>query len=217
MENSTTRIALAVAAGALLTGSVMVSAGTSYAASGSTWDKVAQCESGGNWHTNTGNGYYGGLQFTAGTWHANGGHGSAASASRSEQIRVAENVLKSQGPGAWPVCGPRAGLSRSAAAATHHKPHKHHRPKLSGETALPVTPGNPAADLPVMPAIPGQVDDTPPFDGTRYTVVEGDTLSGIAERLNVAGGWETLYQLNQDIIADPDLIYPGQEILIPKA
>ena len=71
------------------------------------WDAIAQCESGGNWAINTGNGYFGGLQFTPGTWHANGGSGSAARASREEQIRVAENVLHSQGIGAWPVCGRR--------------------------------------------------------------------------------------------------------------
>jgi hypothetical protein len=71
------------------------------------WDAIAQCESGGNWAINTGNGYQGGLQFTSGTWHANGGSGSANGASREEQIRVAENVLHSQGIGAWPLCGRR--------------------------------------------------------------------------------------------------------------
>ena len=71
------------------------------------WDAIAQCESGGNWAINTGNGFSGGLQFTSSTWHANGGSGSAANASREEQIRVAENVLHSQGIGAWPVCGRR--------------------------------------------------------------------------------------------------------------
>lgn len=71
------------------------------------WDAIAQCESGGNWAISTGNGYSGGLQFTSSTWHANGGSGSAAGASREEQIRVAENVLHSQGIGAWPVCGRR--------------------------------------------------------------------------------------------------------------
>ncbi|BBZ51828.1 transglycosylase family protein [Mycobacterium heidelbergense] len=71
------------------------------------WDAIAQCESGGNWGINTGNGYSGGLQFTSSTWHANGGSGSPASASREEQIRVAENVLHTQGIGAWPVCGRR--------------------------------------------------------------------------------------------------------------
>lgn len=71
------------------------------------WDAVAQCESGGNWAINTGNGYYGGLQFTLGTWRSNGGSGMPHQASRAEQIRVAENVLRTQGIGAWPVCGKR--------------------------------------------------------------------------------------------------------------
>jgi resuscitation-promoting factor RpfE len=71
------------------------------------WDAIAQCESGGNWSINTGNGFSGGLQFTPSTWRANGGSGSAQGASREEQIRVAENVLHSQGIGAWPVCGRR--------------------------------------------------------------------------------------------------------------
>ncbi|BCP31156.1 transglycosylase family protein [Mycobacterium intracellulare] len=71
------------------------------------WDAIAQCESGGNWSISTGNGYAGGLQFTPSTWRANGGSGSPSGASREEQIRVAENVLHSQGIGAWPVCGRR--------------------------------------------------------------------------------------------------------------
>lgn len=71
------------------------------------WDAIAQCESGGNWGISTGNGFSGGLQFTSSTWHANGGSGSPSGASREEQIRVAENVLRTQGIGAWPVCGRR--------------------------------------------------------------------------------------------------------------
>lgn len=71
------------------------------------WDAIAQCESGGNWGISTGNGFSGGLQFTPSTWRANGGSGSPANASREEQIRVAENVLHTQGIGAWPVCGRR--------------------------------------------------------------------------------------------------------------
>jgi hypothetical protein len=70
------------------------------------WDAIAQCESGGNWAINTGNGHYGGLQFKPATWSSNGGVGSPAGASRSEQIRVAENVLRTQGLKAWPKCGP---------------------------------------------------------------------------------------------------------------
>lgn len=74
-------------------------------ASANNWDAVAQCESGGDWSINTGNGFYGGLQFTQSTWEAYGGSGQAHNASKAEQIRVAENVLAGQGPGAWPVCG----------------------------------------------------------------------------------------------------------------
>lgn len=97
------------------TGIALVAAeGTASAASVSTWDKVAACESGGNWSINTGNGYFGGLQFTSSTWGAYGGHSYAAQANhatKKQQILIAEKVLKGQGPGAWPVCGPRAGLS----------------------------------------------------------------------------------------------------------
>ncbi len=71
------------------------------------WDAIAQCESGGKWNINTGNGHYGGLQFKQATWTANGGVGNPATASRAEQIRVAENVLRTQGIKAWPKCGPR--------------------------------------------------------------------------------------------------------------
>lgn len=71
------------------------------------WDAIAQCESGGNWSSNTGNGHYGGLQFKPATWAANGGIGSPAGASREQQIQVAERVLATQGLGAWPTCGPQ--------------------------------------------------------------------------------------------------------------
>ena len=81
------------------------------------WDAMAQCESGGNWSANTGNGYYGGLQFTPATWAANGGVGSPAAASRAEQIRVAHNVLQTQGLGAWPVCGGPMGLAAGTCRA----------------------------------------------------------------------------------------------------
>ncbi|MFJ5552563.1 transglycosylase family protein [Streptomyces sp. NPDC093225] len=83
------------------------------AASVSTWDKVAACESGGNWSINTGNGYYGGLQFSASTWTSFGGGAYASRAdlaTKKQQILIAEKVLAVQGQGAWPSCGPRAGL-----------------------------------------------------------------------------------------------------------
>ena len=97
---------LAVFAGALAVAPMALGIGTANADS-VNWDAVAACESGGNWGINTGNGYYGGLQFNMGTWQSNGGSGSPHAASRDEQIRVAENVLHTQGIGAWPVCGQR--------------------------------------------------------------------------------------------------------------
>ena len=107
MKNIRTTFGLAASAGALALAPMALATGTANADPGVNWDAVAACESSGNWATNTGNGYYGGLQFTLGTWRANGGGGSPHNASRSEQIRVANNVLRSQGIGAWPVCGRR--------------------------------------------------------------------------------------------------------------
>jgi uncharacterized protein YabE (DUF348 family) len=79
-------------------------------ASGSVWDQIAQCESGGNWHINTGNGFYGGLQFTLSTWHAYGGSGMPNENSREAQIAVAKRVQAAQGWGAWPACTSKLGL-----------------------------------------------------------------------------------------------------------
>ncbi|WP_305068053.1 transglycosylase family protein [Kitasatospora sp. A2-31] len=112
-------IAVAGVAGVGLAMPLLTATGAS-AAPVSTWDAVAQCESGGNWSINTGNGFYGGLQFTSSTWKAYGGTAyapQANQASKGQQIAVAEKVLASQGPGAWPVCSKRAGLSKGGAAA----------------------------------------------------------------------------------------------------
>ncbi len=93
---------VSVAGGGLITD-------TAAAAPEVNWDAIAQCESSGNWAINTGNGYYGGLQFTLSTWRANGGVGNPADATREQQITVAERVLATQGIGAWPVCRKHAG------------------------------------------------------------------------------------------------------------
>ncbi len=108
-RNAVTKGLMAAAiSGALALIPMALSTGTANADS-VNWDAVAQCESGGNWSTNTGNGAYGGLQFKQATWSANGGVGNPATASRAEQVRVAENVLRTQGIGAWPTCGANAG------------------------------------------------------------------------------------------------------------
>ena len=86
------------------------------ATSSSVWDSLAQCESSGNWGINNGNGYAGGLQFSPSTWAAYGGTGSAASASREQQIAVAERVQAGQGWGAWPSCAAKLGLTGGAVA-----------------------------------------------------------------------------------------------------
>lgn len=83
----------------------------SHVSSGSVWDRIAACESGGNWAINTGNGFYGGLQFTLSSWRAAGGSGMPNQASRDEQIARAQKLQAMQGWGAWPVCSIKAGMS----------------------------------------------------------------------------------------------------------
>ena len=116
LNNRKTRISTLAVTGAAA--AAAVSFGTAGEAKAETvWDRVAQCESGGNWSINTGNGYYGGLQFSQQTWSGFGGSGSPANASKAEQIRVAQRTLAVQGPGAWPVCSVLAGLTRANGGA----------------------------------------------------------------------------------------------------
>ena len=164
------------------------------------WDAIAECESGGNWSIDTGNGYSGGLQFKQSTWEANGGSGNPANASREEQIRVAENVLDSQGIGAWPVCGARAGASGGGGAqqqqsAPEAEPQNNER-----------TQEAPAQSAPAAPVL---VASNPKGD---YTVVAGDSLSKIATAQKVPGGWQAVYEKNKQFIGDPNLIVPGQKL-----
>ncbi|AWB83614.1 resuscitation-promoting factor Rpf1 domain-containing protein [Corynebacterium liangguodongii] len=99
------------AAAAALSG---IAAPAAQAAPDSDWDRLAQCEAGGNWQINTGNGYHGGLQFSPSTWRAYGGEQFAPyayQATREEQIIVAERTLAAQGWGAWPACSASLGLN----------------------------------------------------------------------------------------------------------
>jgi hypothetical protein len=125
--------AFAVAA---MTMSTVLASGTAHADS-MNWDAVAQCESGGNWAANTGNGHYGGLQFKPATWSSNGGVGSPVAASREEQIRVAENVLASQGAKAWPKCGALGGTPPLWTASTARVPAQ--APVATGCQVMPTT------------------------------------------------------------------------------
>ncbi|WP_168582321.1 transglycosylase family protein [Gephyromycinifex aptenodytis] len=106
----------AILGGATIIGGLATAPMSAEAASSNVWDRVAACESGGNWGIATGNGYYGGLQFSASSWRAAGGTRYASlphRASRAQQIAAAQNLLRMQGPGAWPVCSRKAGLNRS--------------------------------------------------------------------------------------------------------
>ncbi|MEU0395071.1 transglycosylase family protein [Streptomyces sp. NPDC006208] len=165
------------------------------AATASEWDTVAQCESGGNWSVNTGNGFYGGLQFSASTWAAYGGSAYAATAdqaSKSQQIEIAEKVLAGQGKGAWPHCGVNLSSAPYAGGAEAAKP----APKRA---EAPVT----RSERPAAPAKKAAKK-------AEYKVKAGDTLSSIAKTEKVKGGWKKLYDLNKDVIKDVNVINPGQ-------
>ncbi|SES88462.1 transglycosylase family protein [Geodermatophilus poikilotrophus] len=156
----------AVVLGGAAAVSLGVLAAPASAAAPNDWDAVAQCESSGNWAINTGNGYYGGLQFSASTWAAFGGHDHAPNAhlaTKAQQIAVAERTLDVQGPGAWPTCG--KGLNPSA-------------PEAGAAPAVAAAAPAPAAG------------------GGTYTVQAGDTLGRIASEQGVVGGWQALYAAN---------------------
>ncbi|MFC1432038.1 transglycosylase family protein [Streptacidiphilus sp. N1-3] len=194
----------------------LVSATTAHAASVSTWDAVAACESTSNWSINTGNGYYGGLQFSADTWAAYGGTAyapTADQATKDQQIAIAEKVLASQGPGAWPVCGPQAGLTAGSTPAN-----------VNTTTGTPSTSASSSDDssasssdtvsTPAPAATPAPATTSSSSSGT-YTVVSGDWLSTIAIKENVAGGWQRLYELNRSTLTEgPDWIYPGEHLTL---
>ncbi|PWI16084.1 transglycosylase [Streptomyces sp. Act143] len=193
----------------------LMAAGNASAATASEWDAVAQCESGGNWSINTGNGYYGGLQFSASTWAAYGGTAYASTAdqaSKSQQIQIAEKVLASQGKGAWPTCGvglsgaaytgggsSSSGSGSSSGSSTSTRSSEQSTSRSSERTTAKKTVTTPTGKK------------VKKGDG-EYKVVKGDTLSSIAEKHDVKGGWQKLFKLNKDIIDDADFIYPGQQL-----
>ncbi|GGX99182.1 transglycosylase family protein [Streptomyces anandii] len=213
-SKATRAIALAGVTGAAVAAPLMA-AGNASAATASEWDAVAQCESGGNWSINTGNGFYGGLQFTNSTWAAYGGTAYASRAdlaSKSQQIAVAEKVLAGQGKGAWPVCG--KGLS--GAAYTGSAPSSSSGGSTKSTTTTRSTEQQAANRSATRPA-PKKTVTTPTGKKVKkgdgeYKVVTGDTLSSIAAAHHVKGGWEKLFQLNKDIVEDANLIYPGQQL-----
>ncbi|MEU6984794.1 transglycosylase family protein [Streptomyces sp. NPDC046324] len=214
-SKATRAVALAGVAGVAVAAPLMT-AGSASAATASEWDTVAQCESGGNWSINTGNGYYGGLQFSASTWAAYGGTAYAATAdqaSKSQQITIAEKVLAGQGKGAWPSCGVglssaayTGGAAETAPAAPKQQERQAEQPTTRSETRT--APKKAESKKTVTTPTGKKVKKG---DG-EYKVVAGDTLSTIAAAHDVKGGWAKLFELNKDVVEDADLIYPGQQL-----
>lgn len=202
--------------------------GNASAADSGVWDRIAQCESGGNWSINTGNGYYGGLQFSAQTWRAYGGTAyapTADKAGKAQQISVATKVQNAQGWGAWPTCSARAGASGSAPGSgsssaesssakssssksgSSSSSSKHSQSTKSTKHAQSSRSGESRA--------PERSADQTSRGATRedYTVRAGDTLSTIAARNGLT--WQRVYAANRAVVGgDPDLIVPGQRLML---
>ena len=251
MKNtSIRRTAAALAIGGVAAATMSMPAAN--AVDGATWDALAQCESGGNWSINTGNGFYGGLQFTQQSWNGVGMSGSPATATREQQIEAGERLLAIQGWGAWPACSAKLGLyGKTGAAPTYTEPtttvaaqsqtqQTYTAPAAQAAPAAPAAQAAPAA-APAAPAAPAAVEApaapaaapaaeapaaaapaaqapvvaTPKAAAGTYTVVPGDSLSLIAAKLGVAGGYQAIAAANTDIIYNVDLIFPGQVLNIP--
>jgi hypothetical protein len=183
-------IARTAVAGAVAGAPLLVAAPAANAAPDSAWDKLAQCESGGRWNINTGNGYHGGLQFSPRTWSGFGGKEFAAvahQATREEQIVVAERVLAKQGWNAWPACSRKTGVR--------------------GES--PTQRGAPASNSGDQVRL-ASAEST----SGNYVVKSGDTLGRIASANNVAGGWKALVEKNPALKGNPNALVPGQRITL---
>ncbi|WP_304274897.1 transglycosylase family protein [Rothia mucilaginosa] len=247
MKNtSIRRTAAALAIGGAVAATMSMPAAN--AVNGATWDALAQCESGGNWSINTGNGFYGGLQFTQQSWNGVGMSGSPATATRAQQIEAGERLLAIQGWGAWPACSAKLGLyGKTGAAPTYTEPTTtvaaqsqtqqtytapaaqaapaapaaQAAPAAVEAPAAPVAPAAPAVEAPAAPAAAPAVEApaapvaAPKAAAGTYTVVPGDSLSLIAAKLGVAGGYQAIAAANTDIIYNVDLIFPGQVLTIP--
>ena len=249
MKNtSIRRTAAALAIGGVAAATMSMPAAN--AVDGATWDALAQCESGGNWSINTGNGFYGGLQFTQQSWNGVGMSGSPATATRAQQIEAGERLLAIQGWGAWPACSAKLGLyGKTGAAPTYTEPtttvaaqsqtqQTYTAPAaqaapvapaaqaapaaVEAPAAAPVAQAAPAAEAPaaapVAPAAEAPAAApvaAPKAAAGTYTVVPGDSLSLIAAKLGVAGGYQAIAAANTDIIYNVDLIFPGQVLTIP--
>ncbi|GGS06388.1 transglycosylase [Streptomyces aureoverticillatus] len=226
-----TRAATVVGVTGAAVAAPLMATGTANAATADQWDRVAQCEAGGNWSINTGNGYYGGLQFSASTWAAYGGTKYAATAdkaSKAQQIEIGQKVLAGQGKGAWPSCG--VGLTSAPYnGGGAEQPQQQAKPQQQAQPQQQAKPQQQAQPQQQAKPQPQPQKQTAPQTESKktvetptgkvvkkgdgeYKVKTGDTLSKIAESHDVKGGWQKVYKLNGDIIDDADFIYPGQQL-----
>jgi cell wall-associated NlpC family hydrolase len=184
---------------------------------GDRWDRVAECESGGNWSANTGNGYSGGLQFDDRTWRSHGGSTTHAyQASKAEQKQVAERTLADQGADAWPTCGKH--LNSGSVKPGKSKPTKarNDNPAKPAESA----PSTPAPQVPAPATPPAPAAPAPDGPVTDYVVGDDDTLTAIAQRFGVPDkdgvpGWQRIAAANPETVTDPDVIQPASRLVIP--
>ncbi|WP_405743232.1 LysM peptidoglycan-binding domain-containing protein [Streptomyces sp. NBC_01525] len=185
---------------------------------GTDWNRIAHCESSGNWHINTGNGFHGGLQIAPSTWRAYGGKRYAPRpdlATKSQQIAVGERIRRDRGLQPWPNCGrlgangPSDGVSKAtperpvtkpapapqAQRHSHHQVHRQHGTTVDRQNGTTIHRQQSA------------------LTGGSYVVQPGDCLSVIAERAHTHGGTQKLYELNRHTLDEgPDHIYPGQRL-----
>jgi len=218
-------IATAAIAGGAIAVPVMMAGSAS--ADSVNWTAIANCESSGDWAANTGNGFYGGLQFTESTWLAYGG-GSYATypyqASEADQITVAEAVLAGQGIGAWPVCGAYSGSgttysgtnttgssSSGTSSSSSSSSSDSSSSSSSNSSDNSSSTGSSSSDTSSTPASSSSSTSTSSSSASgSYTVQSGDTLSSIAAKEGVSD-WHTLYTANESTVgSNPNLIYPGQ-------
>ncbi|MGA5823109.1 transglycosylase family protein [Kitasatospora sp. NPDC094028] len=180
------------------------------------WEGVAACESSGNWHVNSGNGYFGGLQFDNPTWREHGGLAFAPRAdlaSREEQITVAQRLAGQRGLSPWPVCGARATRDHGRGPAPAPPgPQAAKKPTKQPANRPTKQPANRPTNRPT-----DQPADQPADTAGQWTVREDDTLTDLAAALRVPGGWPALYALNRTAVGeDPDLIHPGLVLRLPS-
>ncbi|MFF3207878.1 transglycosylase family protein [Streptomyces sp. NPDC002962] len=214
----------AVLAGAILLAplGLLSATGNATAADSGVWDRIAQCESGGNWSINTGNGYYGGLQFSAGTWRAYGGTAYASTAdkaSKAQQISVATKVQNAQGWGAWPTCSARAGASGSAPGAGSSSAESSSAKSGSSKSGSSKSGSSKSGTSNSSQSGSSQAPERSTAQTSRgtgrgdYTVRQGDTLSTIAASHGLT--WQRVYAANKTVVGgDPDLIVPGQRLTL---